>query len=133
MATRKRRTQGHIEERANGSFRVIVYAGRDPLTGKDRRLRKTEADRRAANPLASLMPVPDPSQRDPATPYERIAADLRARVVGGEYTPGTPLPTMTELARHHHVTLGTAQRAVAVLRQEGLIEVSRGRRAIVCR
>jgi len=41
MATRKRRTQGHIEERPNGSFRVIVYAGRDPLTGKDRRLRKT--------------------------------------------------------------------------------------------
>src|SRR5215207_8929791 len=41
MATRKRRSQGHIEERPNGSFRVIVYAGRDPLTGKDRRLRKT--------------------------------------------------------------------------------------------
>jgi hypothetical protein len=28
MATHKRRTQGHIEERPNGSFRVIVYAGR---------------------------------------------------------------------------------------------------------
>src|SRR5215207_1834615 len=41
MATPKRRSQGHIEERPNGSFRVIVYAGRDPLTGKDRRLRKT--------------------------------------------------------------------------------------------
>ena len=41
MATRKRRSQGHIEERSNGSFRVLVYAGRDPLTGKDRRLRKT--------------------------------------------------------------------------------------------
>src|SRR5919107_2871993 len=38
MATR---TQGHIEERPNGSYRVIVYAGRDPLTGKDRRLRRT--------------------------------------------------------------------------------------------
>ncbi len=41
MATRKRRSQGHIEERSNGAFRVLVYAGRDPLTGKDRRLRKT--------------------------------------------------------------------------------------------
>ena len=41
MATGKRRSQGHIEERPNGSFRVIVYAGQDPLTGKDRRLRKT--------------------------------------------------------------------------------------------
>ena len=43
MATTKRRSLGHIEERSNGSFRVIVYAGRDPLTGKDRRLRKTFA------------------------------------------------------------------------------------------
>jgi hypothetical protein len=43
MATRKRCNQGHIEERPNGSFRVIVYAGRDPLTGKDRRLGKTRA------------------------------------------------------------------------------------------
>jgi hypothetical protein len=39
MATPKRRPQGHIEERSNGSFRVLVYAGRDPLTGKDRQLR----------------------------------------------------------------------------------------------
>jgi integrase len=40
-ATRKWRSLGHIEERPNGSFRVIVYAGRDPLTGKERRLRET--------------------------------------------------------------------------------------------
>ncbi|HEX6755447.1 MAG TPA: hypothetical protein VF109_05820, partial [Mycobacteriales bacterium] len=41
MATRKRRSLGHIEQRSNGSFRVIVYGGRDPLTGKERRLRET--------------------------------------------------------------------------------------------
>lgn len=41
MAARRRRPRGHIEARPNGTFRAIVYAGIDPLTGKQRYLRKT--------------------------------------------------------------------------------------------
>jgi integrase len=41
VARRQRRSRGHIEARSNGSFRAIVYAGVDPLTGKQRYLRKT--------------------------------------------------------------------------------------------
>jgi integrase len=39
-ARRKRRPRGHIEELPYGKFRAIVYAGVDPLTGKERRLRE---------------------------------------------------------------------------------------------
>lgn len=35
------RPRGHIEERANGTFRAIVHAGIDPLTRKQRYLKKT--------------------------------------------------------------------------------------------
>src|SRR5918998_6123267 len=41
MAGRKHRPRGHIETRSNGTFRAIVYAGVDPLTGKERYLRKS--------------------------------------------------------------------------------------------
>jgi integrase len=41
MAPRKRRPRGYIEELPSGSFRAVVYAGVDPLTGKPQYLRET--------------------------------------------------------------------------------------------
>jgi integrase len=41
-------TRGHIEELPSGAFRVHVYAGKDPVTGKPRRLRETCPDEAAA-------------------------------------------------------------------------------------
>jgi hypothetical protein len=38
---RTRRARGYIEELASGNFRAIVYAGADPLTGTERRLKET--------------------------------------------------------------------------------------------
>jgi hypothetical protein len=64
-------------------------------------------------------------------PYELIAADLRGRVERGEPNPGDHLPTVVELAKAHTVAVGTTHRAVAFLRDEGLVDVSRGRRATV--
>ena len=45
MATTAR---GHIEKLPSGSFRVHVYAGIDPVTGKPRRLKRTCPDEAAA-------------------------------------------------------------------------------------
>ena len=41
MAGRQHRPRGHIEERSNGTYRAVVYAGIDPLTSKPRYLKKT--------------------------------------------------------------------------------------------
>ena len=117
-----RTVAGRLGHSDGGATTLRVYAGR-----------VTEADRRAANLLASLMPAPDGSQRVSPSPHTRIAADLRTRIAAGEWAPGNPLPTMAELAREHHVAPGTVQRAVALLREEGLVEVSRGRRTVVQR
>src|SRR5689334_24975367 len=41
-------TGGYIQQLPSGSFRVSVYAGTDPLTGREIRLRKTCKTERAA-------------------------------------------------------------------------------------
>src|SRR5579872_2389350 len=41
-------TGGYIQQLPSGSFRVSVYAGTDPLTGRQIRLRKTRKTERAA-------------------------------------------------------------------------------------
>jgi hypothetical protein len=41
MPPRTRRTRGSIGQLPSGSYRVTVYAGSDPLTGKMRQLRRT--------------------------------------------------------------------------------------------
>lgn len=43
MPPRTRRGRGYIEELPSGSFRVVVPAGRDPLTGRRRSVRETVA------------------------------------------------------------------------------------------
>ncbi len=92
-----------------------------------------EADHRAAKAMSDLMPRPTHSARSagPPSPYELVAAELRRSIESGDLAPGTPIPTCTELAAVHAVSTGTANRAVALLRSEGLVASLRGRRTLV--
>jgi len=89
-----------------------------------------EADRRAASTIAGVMPTPVPGHQ-PRGPYEHIAEALREDIRSGRLQPGDQLPTVAELAVANTVAVGTAHRAMALLRAEGLIDVARGRRAVV--
>ncbi len=89
-----------------------------------------EADRRAATTMADIMPRPVPAARSRGM-YETIAAAIREEIQAGVLKPGDQLPTVVELAEAHTVAVGTAHRAMALLKDEGLIEVGRGRRATV--
>lgn len=91
----------------------------------------SQADERAAGVISDIVPRPDPTKRKPRGPYEEIAAELRTSIHDGTLPHGTELPTVAELAVTHDVAAGTAQRAMALLRTEGLIEVRRGKRATV--
>ncbi|MFI6457391.1 GntR family transcriptional regulator [Streptosporangium amethystogenes] len=55
-------------------------------------------------------------------PYQRIAADLRHRIQAGELAPGDKTPSTRAIARDFGVALATAVRALAVLKEEGLVE-----------
>jgi len=57
---------------------------------------------------------------DPRPPYQQIAAELRAAIKTGEYGPGDKLPSGPDLTKRYGVAKMTVDRALAVLREEGL-------------
>ena len=68
------------------------------------------------------MEVPKINPRAAEPPYRQIAAWLRARIEAGEFRPGIdPLPSEKEIQELFEVARDTARRAVAVLRDEGLV------------
>lgn len=102
----------------------------------------SEADQRAAGDLGGRMPsAPISVNLDGTTtttlepeirgPYQQIAADLRGAILFGAFKAGDTIPTVAELRDRYGVSTGTAHRAIAELSSAGLIEVSRGKRAVV--
>ena len=63
--------------------------------------------------------------------YAALAAALRARVVAGEWPPGSALPAEQTLAAEHGVALGTLRRALELMAEQGLIERIHGRGTFV--
>ncbi|PZF93334.1 winged helix-turn-helix domain-containing protein [Micromonospora deserti] len=65
----------------------------------------------------------------PAIPlsYVDIAADVTARIEAGEYQPGDKLPSYSKLAELYSVSFSTAARAVALLRDRGVVVGAPGR------
>jgi integrase len=99
----------------------------------------SESDQRAATSLFARLPARPDAAVDPAgrgasdgdVVYVRIAAELRAQIASGELPVGAQLPTHKQLAERYGISTGTAHRVTALLSDEGLVEVSRGRRATV--
>ena len=67
----------------------------------------------------------------PQAVYRQIADQIRAAILGGEYQPGGELPGEAALADRYGVSTVTVNRAIVLLRQEGLVLASRGHRATV--
>jgi DNA-binding FadR family transcriptional regulator len=79
-------------------------------------------------------PIQSAAGRAPArrseSSVDRVVARLMDRILG-ELTPGSNLPSEGELATEFAVSRLTIREAVKVLAGRGLLEVSRGRRAVV--
>jgi GntR family transcriptional regulator len=71
-----------------------------------------------------------PIERSPSQ-YRQLADLLRERILRGDYQPGSTFPSEPELAAEHSLSRPTVNRALLVLRGEGLIRVERGRGTIV--
>jgi GntR family transcriptional regulator len=67
----------------------------------------------------------------PTSLYRKVADDLRAAIVTGEYPAGTRLPSESDLADRYSVSRGTVRQAFAALRADGVIASRRGARRIV--
>ena len=64
---------------------------------------------------------------DPADLYAQVAAEIRRAIADGEAKPGERLPPAKDLAAVLGVNTNTVFRALRLLRDEGLLEFSRGR------
>jgi integrase len=103
----------------------------------------SEADQRAAAALSGRMPprtidgTSEPGDSvliagaEPAGPYAEIARDLLGGIRCGLLKAGEQLPTISELSARYQVSRSTARRAVQLLKDDGLVDVDRGRRATV--
>jgi GntR family transcriptional regulator len=63
--------------------------------------------------------------------YRQVADDLAARIERGEYQPGHAIPSYRELAELYSVSISTASRAVALLRDRGVVVGHPGRGVFV--
>ncbi|WP_406051312.1 GntR family transcriptional regulator [Kribbella sp. NBC_00889] len=68
---------------------------------------------------------------DPRPPYVQVADGLRRAIQSGELAAGTKLPSGRELANQWGVALMTLQKAVDLLRSEGLVYSQQGRGVFV--
>ena len=81
-STKTRRARGHIRRRG-GSFQVLVYAGVDPLTGKDHYLTESTRDEGQAQKILTRLLAQVDEQRNPRTKAtlgaaaRRLVADAR--------------------------------------------------------
>ncbi|MCS3441905.1 GntR family transcriptional regulator [Microbacterium phyllosphaerae] len=69
---------------------------------------------------------------DSARPlFDQVATSVRADILTGRLGPGDRLPAARELADALEINLHTVLRAYQQLRDEGLIDLRRGRGAVV--
>ncbi|SFT43314.1 Phage integrase family protein [Actinopolyspora lacussalsi subsp. righensis] len=92
----------------------------------------SEADQRASRALFERVPerpdgprsVEERAKIAPENPYERIASELRARIVQGELVDGAAIPSLKKLMAEYDVASATASRAVSLLKTWGLVETT---------
>jgi len=58
--------------------------------------------------------------------YEQIADDIRSRIASSQLAPGDPVPSARAITREWGVAVATATRALASLRDEGLVQARPG-------
>lgn len=63
---------------------------------------------------------------DPRPQHRQIAAEMRALILSGDMAPESRLPSVRELMETHGVVNQTVQRALKLLKDEGLISGKAG-------
>ncbi len=67
------------------------------------------------------------NRNDPTLLHEQVAVEIRRAIADGEAGPGDRIPQAKDLATVLGVNTNTVLRALRVLRDQGLLEVGRGR------
>ncbi|MGA2970118.1 MAG: winged helix-turn-helix domain-containing protein [Acidimicrobiales bacterium] len=73
------------------------------------------------------MRIPKINKNDSTTLHEQVAAEIRRAIADGEAGQGERLPPAIDLAAVLGVNKNTVIRALHILRDEGLLDFTRGR------
>jgi GntR family transcriptional regulator len=65
--------------------------------------------------------------------HEQVAFAARKAIISGRFLPGDPFPSVRALSRELKIHANTAQKVIAQLQQEGLLEVHPGIGTVVAR
>lgn len=81
--------------------------------------------------VSYLVRVPPDDHRSGDPPYLQLAATLRERIMSGDLRPGDALPSINRLAQETGWAKTTVQKAIQVLKDEGLVRGVHGWGVIV--
>lgn len=82
-------------------------------------------------PEPDSIPLTAVDRSDPTYLHLQVAAAIRRAIEAGEARPGERIPQAKDLAAVLGVNTNTVLRALRLLRDEGLLELGRGRGIIV--
>src|SRR5271155_3609992 len=77
--------------------------------------------------MTSTMISVNVDRSDPLALHDQVAAEIRRAIADGEAGPGDRLPLVKDIAAVLGVNKNTVLRAMHLLRDEGLLEFTRGR------
>lgn len=75
----------------------------------------------------STMRTPEVNRDESVPIYDQVAAAIRRAIADGEAKPGERMPPAVDLAEVLGVNKNTVIRALHLLREEGLLDFTRGR------
>jgi GntR family transcriptional regulator len=64
-------------------------------------------------------------------PFRQLAAWLRGQITSGELPPGRPVPSIQRLVQETGLSVMTIRRAIALLDEEGYVNIRPGRGTFV--
>jgi DNA-binding GntR family transcriptional regulator len=65
--------------------------------------------------------------------YEQLASILRNMIKSGEIPVDRPIPSVKTLTQRYNVAQGTAEHAISILKEEGLLKGVKGKGNYVAR
>jgi len=78
-----------------------------------------------------MTPKAEPESIDRRPLHERIAADIREQIMSGDFEPDSPLPSTEQLKTRFGASSATVQKALGLLKDEGLAVGRAGARVTV--
>jgi GntR family transcriptional regulator len=85
----------------------------------------------SATPEPPDLPLRGVDRRETAFLHDQVASEIRRVIADGEADPGDRIPQAKDLAAVLGVNTNTVLRALRILRDEGLLEMGRGRTTVV--